>query len=196
MTKEEIVLGMVRGVRAQIARSPGLSSAPFSDEGWATIEAALVAVSSTAAPDPWVALWADLGRAMQHIERLCQIIDATPPEAFKGWPSKPYERSTEAMLFRSQPHYFPGSTMAQAALSARVPSTIGGAWVKCSERQPDDDGQVWFIFERTPEDELGVSAEYYHFLEGWATDSEVIMWWSERMVPPPMPSVTSDGKAE
>lgn len=45
-TKKEHMLEMVRGIRAGIARSPGLSSSPFSDEGWALIEAALATPTS------------------------------------------------------------------------------------------------------------------------------------------------------
>ena len=41
MTKQEALLEMVRGIREGFKRSPGLSSAPFSDEGWAIIEEAL-----------------------------------------------------------------------------------------------------------------------------------------------------------
>lgn len=35
------VLDMVRGVRAKIQRSPGMSHSPFSDDGWRIIEGAL-----------------------------------------------------------------------------------------------------------------------------------------------------------
>jgi hypothetical protein len=41
MSKRETLLEMVRGIREGIKTSPGLSHAPFSDEGWAIIEAAL-----------------------------------------------------------------------------------------------------------------------------------------------------------
>jgi hypothetical protein len=41
---------MVKAIRRQIARSPGLSNSPFSDEGWAVIEEALSTRSETAQP--------------------------------------------------------------------------------------------------------------------------------------------------
>lgn len=58
----DTVLGMVRGMRDQIDRSPGLSSAPFSDDGWATIERALASARRSTAPlpgDPSMKLYSD-----------------------------------------------------------------------------------------------------------------------------------------
>lgn len=41
MSKRDTLLEMVRSIREGIKTSPGLSHAPFSDEGWAIIEEAL-----------------------------------------------------------------------------------------------------------------------------------------------------------
>lgn len=43
-TQWEIALAVVINAREQLKRSPGLSSAPFSDSGWSVIEAALRAM--------------------------------------------------------------------------------------------------------------------------------------------------------
>ncbi len=46
-----MALGIVRAVRRKLERSPGLAEAPFSDEGWAVVESALVSASSAGAPN-------------------------------------------------------------------------------------------------------------------------------------------------
>lgn len=46
------VLDMVRGMRERIQRSPGLSSAPFSDDGWRIIEEALTEEAASATQRP------------------------------------------------------------------------------------------------------------------------------------------------
>ncbi len=63
----EAVLGMVRAIRRKLARSPGLGEAPFSDEGWATIEAALSATPSAVAA---IDEWAMTGRDFDACEKL------------------------------------------------------------------------------------------------------------------------------
>lgn len=55
MSKRETLLVMVRSIREGIKTSPGLSHAPFSDEGWAIIEAALAPEErAPAEPKAWM----------------------------------------------------------------------------------------------------------------------------------------------
>lgn len=78
--------------------------------------------SAIAPSDAWVKVWADLGTALDIIKRLCDVIDATPGEAFKGWPSRPYERSKAALDFVYLPRYFPGSTAEKQAVRPEASS--------------------------------------------------------------------------
>lgn len=67
-------------------------------------------------------------------------------------------------------------------------------WVSPTDRQPDLDGRLWVILTERRENGKRVgfvpAFEYYHFMDGWATDETILFWLDSPLHP--LPSVTRE----
>ena len=81
-------------------------------------------------------------------------------------------------------------------LRARTPAseTKAPVWVSPTDRNPDLDGRLWVILVERREQGKRTGFipmfEYYHFIDGWATDDTVLFWLDSPLHP--LPSVTSE----
>lgn len=78
--------------------------------------------------------------------------------------------------------------------SSLAPEGMRTAWVPASERLPDKDGRLWAILtESRSNGKPGPwipGFEYYHFIDGWATDQYVRYWLDAELHP--LPKMWSD----
>jgi hypothetical protein len=75
------------------------------------------------------------------------------------------------------------------AFEWEVQSEKKSHWVPTTERHPDKDGRLWAILVERREDGKHTGYiplyEYYHFIDGWATDDHVTHWLDADLHPLP-----------
>lgn len=71
-------------------------------------------------------------------------------------------------------------------------------WVSPTNRQPDVDGRLWAVLTERRENGKRTgfvpTFEYYHFINGWATDDTILFWLDSPLHPLPSVRTETGGK--